>query len=126
MTFLKTIVRRALELMGLSRKAEFGVITASTNPALDSLAPRQIVLVGEGKFRKWAYFRCPCGCGDPIMLSLSRTRRPSWRVYVDWLDRPTLEPSVRQTAGCYSHFWLRAGRVDWCRDTGAPSSAAWD
>jgi hypothetical protein len=86
----------------------------------DHLPPRLLVLVGEGHFHKWAYLACPCGCGNPIMLSLSKTKRPAWHVGVDWLGRPTIEPSARQTAGCYSHFWLRKGRIDWCGDTGKP------
>ncbi len=118
MNFIKSIVRQALESLRLIPKAQFKATTVSANPSLDSLPGGQLVVVGDGRFHKWAYLRCPCGCGDPIMLSLSTTKRPSWRVRLDWLARPTLEPSVRQTGGCYSHFWLRAGCVEWCGDTG--------
>lgn len=52
------------------------------------------------------------------MLSLSKSTRPRWSVTIDRLGRPTLQPSVRQVAGCYSHFWVRRGAVEWCGDTG--------
>jgi hypothetical protein len=56
------------------------------------------------------------------MLSLATARRPHWQVKIDWLDRPTIVPSVWQTDGCFSHFWVKAGRIDWVKDTGRPPS----
>jgi len=120
MNGIKTIIRRILEQLRLIPRTDIGVMTVSTNPAPDSVPSLLLVLVGEGHFHKWAYLACPCGCGHPIMLSLSKTKRPAWHVGIDWLGRPTVEPSVRQTAGCYSHFWLRKGRIDWCGGTGKP------
>jgi Family of unknown function (DUF6527) len=76
-------------------------------------------VVGDKHYRKWAYFNCPCGCGTPIMLSLSAARRPHWRVDIDWLDRPSVEPSVWQTEGCCSHFFVRRGSIQWVGN-GAP------
>jgi Family of unknown function (DUF6527) len=118
MNGIKAILRRTLELLRLIPKTEFVGTTVPASPSYDGLRPGQVVVVGDGRFQKWAYLRCPCGCFELIMLSLSTTKRPSWRARVDWLDRPTLEPSVRQTGGCYSHFWHRTGRVEWCADTG--------
>ncbi|MGB4950377.1 MAG: DUF6527 family protein [Rhizobiaceae bacterium] len=66
---------------------------------------------------KWACFRCPCGCGETIKLSLSKNRRPRWTAISDWLKRPAISPSVRQTNECRCHFWIRQGRIDWCKDS---------
>src|SRR5262245_3187516 len=75
MTGIKTVLRQALELLRLIPRTEFAVVTVDHNPAPDSLPSRQVVLVGDGRSHKWAYLACPCGCGEPIMLSLSKTKR---------------------------------------------------
>ncbi len=90
----------------------------AVNPANEAVPPGRLIVVGGRGYQKWAYLRCPCGCGEVIMLSLAKSRRPRWSVTVDWWGRPTVKPSVRQTMGCYSHFWIRQGVVDWCPDTG--------
>lgn len=89
-------------------------------PNTSELADKDFVIVRSGGFTKWACFLCPCGCGERISLSLMREQRPSWRFTSDWLGRPSVSPSVWQTAGCYSHFWIRRGIVDWCPGTGTP------
>lgn len=95
---------------------------SESHPSLSSLAERDLVVVRSGSFTKWVCLRCPCGCGEKIALSLDKKRRPSWSVVVDWLGRPTVAPSVWQTKGCYSHFWIRKGAVEWCAGTGQPYS----
>lgn len=109
-----------LSALGLITKPRFVARYAERNPAQDAIAESDLVIVQSGGYRKWACFRCPCGCGDKISLSLAANRRPSWRVSADWLGRPTIEPSVWQRAGCYSHFWVRRGQVEWCPGTGQP------
>lgn len=76
------------------------------------------MVVRDGPIDKWICLRCPCGCGEKIMLNLSAKKSPRWRVTTDWLRRPTVEPSVLQVSGCRSHFWIKGGRVDWCPDSG--------
>ncbi|MCW3783225.1 DUF6527 family protein [Defluviimonas salinarum] len=76
-----------------------------------------MIVVRDG-VDKWACFLCPGGCGEVLKLSLSRNRRPRWKVNIDWLARPTAAPSVRQLNECRCHFWIRKGRVEWCRDSG--------
>jgi hypothetical protein len=56
-------------------------------------------------------------CADHACARAAK-RSPRWRVAIDWFDRPTLEPSVWQTDGCYSHFWVKQGRIVWTPDTG--------
>ena len=95
---------------------------ADDNPAPDPLYNGEIVIVGNKDFQKWAYLKCPCGCGNTTMLSLSTKRRPSWQVHMNWMMIPTVHPSVRDTGSCYIHYWIKKGKVYWCRDTGIPFS----
>lgn len=117
---LGAYIRSALAFVGVIRRPEMSAHYLPDHPDRDALAPGELYVVGNSQFQKWALMRCPCGCGDSIMLSLSRKQRPSWSVGIDWLGRPTLHPSVRQTSGCYSHFWLKRGELTWCADTGQP------
>lgn len=105
--------------LGFERKPDFTVELVGTNPSRGSVPSGRIIVVGGPGYQKWAYLRCPCGCGEVIMLSLNHARRPRWSVTIDARGRPTIYPSVRQIAGCFSHFWIRGGRVEWCADTGA-------
>lgn len=58
---------------------------------------------------------CPCGCGETLNLRFFGARRPRWSVSWDHRRRPTVRPSVWRQSGCRSHFFLTAGRIDWCR-----------
>ena len=90
----------------------------AVNPSNDLILPGQLIVVGGKGYQKWAYMRCPCGCDEVIMLSLSKSSRPRWTVSIDTQGRPTINPSVRQVSGCFSHFWVRKGMIEWCDDTG--------
>jgi hypothetical protein len=110
---VKKWIRCLLEELRLIPRTEFVAIVTPDYPDTAALPAEVMHIVGDRQYRKWAYFNCPCGCGAPTMLSLSTTRHPHWRVRIDWLDRPTLQPSVWQTEGCRSHFFVRHGNVDW-------------
>jgi hypothetical protein len=77
----------------------------------DVAAPWRVYLVGEGNGLWKAVFRCPCGCGELIELSLHRVGRPRWIATPHLDGRITLRPSVWRTTGCRSHFILERGRV---------------
>ena len=115
---LKRLCLSVLSWLGLMTKPDVVGELVKVNPAIEAVPSGRVVVVGGPGYQKWAHIRCPCRCGDVIMLSLANSRRPRWTVKMDWLNRPSIEPSVRQTAGCYSHFWVRRGVVDWCSDTG--------
>ncbi|WP_307512857.1 DUF6527 family protein [Variovorax sp. W1I1] len=59
--------------------------------------------------------KCPCGCGRTIELLVIPEASPRWNITSDSAGRPTLHPSVHMKDGCKSHFWLRHGRVQWCK-----------
>jgi len=76
-------------------------------------------LVTDGKNHKWTLFQCPCGCEHVITLSLQSTHNPHWRFTMNTAGQPTLYPSIWQDTSCFSHFWLKEGRIYWCPDSGA-------
>lgn len=112
--------RQALERFGVIEPVQLAARVSQQYPDLETLPEKTLYVVGGLGYQKWAYMVCPCGCGERIMLSLATNRRPHWSVEVDWLGRPTIKPSVWQTAGCFSHFWVKKGRIEWTRDTGKP------
>jgi hypothetical protein len=91
-------------------------------PAPNELGDDTIYVVNDTGLEKWACFKCPGGCGEKMMLSLLRDRRPRWTVKLDWLLRPSVKPSVWQTNECGCHFCIEHGHVAWCAD-GKPTTA---
>lgn len=81
----------------------------------EKLEPKTLYLIGEDDAYWLAVLACPCGCGDAIRLPMSPGSSPCWRVDRP-LNPPTLWPSIHRTVRCKSHFFLRRGNIDWCRD----------
>lgn len=57
--------------------------------------------------------RCPCGCGDNLIVNLDRRSGKAWRMYQRG-DRITLFPSYWRDSACESHFIVWNSRVHWC------------
>jgi hypothetical protein len=74
-----------------------------------------------------ALFKCPCGCGEVVVINTDPRSGPAWRIRVD-ATGVTLMPSVWRTTGCRSHFIVWRSRIWWCRfggdDVGEPSPSA--
>lgn len=82
----------------------------------DAAAAGVLHLIEDDKGQHWlAVMGCPCGCGATIQLPMTPPARPCWQ-FRGTIQKPTLWPSVRRAAGCRSHFILRGGFVQWCRD----------
>ena len=77
------------------------------------LKPRTVYVVREDDMPWYARFRCPCGCGAIVSLSLLPGDNSSWRATEHADGTLTLSPSVWRTTGCGSHFSLRKGQVLW-------------
>lgn len=75
-----------------------------------------IYVVGEDGFFWFVAMICPCGCGEVLYMNLLRERRPSWSFSVETDGTITLTPSVWRQKGCRSHFYVRRGIVEWCRE----------
>lgn len=74
---------------------------------------RVVAIVASGGKQKWAQMRCPCGCGEMIMLNLMQSHSPRWDVVKNQDGTHSLSPSVDSTT-CGAHFWIRRDRLTWC------------
>ena len=92
---------------------EYKVKFVSENPDYSKVREHEMLIVGGKRFVKWAYFKCPCGCGETVVLPLIKSKGPSWSLKVDRLGRPTLTPSIWKTEGCKSHFYIKKGLIIW-------------
>lgn len=79
-----------------ARAQEAGVITVFRSAGTD----------------KWCFFKCPCGCGQQVVLNLMKSHHPVWRV-VQEEGGPSVYPSVDSTT-CGAHFLVRGGSIVWC------------
>jgi hypothetical protein len=57
--------------------------------------------------------RCPCGCGDDLVLNLDGRIGKAWRLYRRGREL-SLYPSYWRDSGCESHFILWKNQVHWC------------
>ena len=81
----------------------------------ESLEANKLYVAGENGYFWAAAMLCPCGCGDVIELNLLKRAQPCWSVKEHPDGSASLMPSVWRRKGCRSHFYLRNGRIDWCR-----------
>jgi hypothetical protein len=83
-----------------------------TEEAPDSLEECVVYLLGEGDYLWSAVLLCPCGCKEAIHLNLLPDASPCWSVRLSgkklWID-----PSIARQNGCRSHFFVRAGKIEW-------------
>lgn len=115
---IRRTVGRILSWLRVIDKPELTIATKLDMPGHEELVSGQAVIVGPKERPKWVTFPCPCDCGTPLLLSLNPDRRPRWSISCDWFGRPDISPSVRRTDGCECHFWVRKGRIEWCKDSG--------
>ena len=75
-----------------------------------------VYIVGENGYTWYAVMRCPCGCGETLHMPLIDDSRPRWKLKIHDDETISLHPSIHRIVGCRSHFFIRQGRIDWCRD----------
>src|ERR1051325_10943904 len=73
-----------------------------------------MVLIHRGRPRM-IVMRCPCGCGDNLIINLDKRTGYAWRLYMD-SGGITLYPSYWREDGCRSHFIVWNSRIFWCLD----------
>lgn len=61
--------------------------------------------------------RCPCGCGDELLINLDRRAGKAWRYYRS-KEGLTLYPSYWRDSHCGSHFVLWNDNIYWCYSRG--------
>lgn len=81
------------------------------------------VLVERGKPRMLV-MRCPCGCGDDLLINLDKQVGPAWRHYHNRRGL-TLYPSYWRDDRCGSHFIIWNNRIYWCYGWGTGHSNDW-
>jgi hypothetical protein len=81
----------------------------------DKLKPNVFYVVEERGTRFHASMVCPEGCGAILNMNLLTDDTPCWTLRYDDDGSATLIPSVWQKTGCGAHFFLRHGRIVWCR-----------
>lgn len=57
--------------------------------------------------------RCPCDCGDDLLINLDRRSGKAWRHYLNARGL-TLFPSYWRDNGCKSHFIVWNSQIYWC------------
>ena len=119
---LRTIARRCLEVLRLVPQSHFLAKVQAIHPTPEQLCPGTLIVVRDNSVDKWICLRCPCGCGAKVQLSMAENRRPRWTARVDWLGRPSVEPSIRRLDECQCHFWVKRGQILWCVDSGEDQS----
>jgi hypothetical protein len=80
-----------------------------------SMPSRDIVLTRDDGEAWSVGMLCPCRCGATIEMLVVEGAKPRWDIEVDDKGRPSLRPSIWRNTGCRSHFWIRSGRVVWCK-----------
>lgn len=118
MARLKKALRQGATSLGLITKPQFVARVVHEHPPEDAIEAGVVYVVGGPGYQKWAVFRCPGNEYEIIQLALMKKYRPRWKVVIDFLERPTIYPSILQLKGSFAHFWVRNGRVEWCADTG--------
>jgi hypothetical protein len=95
-------------------RPDFLCVGVSEAPIDEEMAPGMVYNEVRGGHAKWAHLLCP-RCKDHIQIQTARGKS-NWVLRDDWLNRPTIHPSVWETNACGAHFFVRQGRVVWCGD----------
>ncbi len=94
------------------------IIIKEKTPETDKIFDKDFIEVIYKAKSYWAIFKCPCGCGSLISLTLQNTHKPYWNLKTSIEKRPTLSPSIWRNNGCFSHFWIKDGMIIWCGNSG--------
>ena len=58
---------------------------------------------------------CPCGCRKLLYMNAIKDHPPYWRFEIHGKYNVSLHPSIHRQVGCKSHFFVRRGKIDWCK-----------
>lgn len=89
--------------------------TVRTEELPQNLSWQEVYVLGEGGNVWFVALLCPCGCGALLQMSLLPGADPRWHLIQHDDGSVSLQPSVWRKVGCRSHFFIRRGRIDWCR-----------
>lgn len=100
--------------VGLIRRPHFLCVDVDEAPLDVELKPDLVYREVRRSHPKWAHFTCP-RCGEHIQVPVAASAG-NWRISIDWLNRPTLAPSIWETETCGAHFVVQRGELLWCPD----------
>lgn len=95
-------------------KTKYRIILCEELP--DVIHKDMIYLSGKPDNLCYMAMLCPCGCGETIELNLIQSSHPCWQITWNFNGTISLSPSIRRIRRCKSHFFLRNGKVIWCKD----------
>ena len=81
------------------------------------------VIVERGKPRLMV-LRCPCGCGDDLLINVDRRVGKAWRYYRNQYGM-SLYPSYWRDTACESHFIIWNNNIYWCSGWETEGSDTW-
>jgi hypothetical protein len=68
--------------------------------------------------------RCPCGCGDDLLINVDKRVGPAWRYYRNQYGM-SLYPSYWRDSACRSHFIIWNNHLYWCSGWETEQSDQW-
>lgn len=83
-------------------------------PSSESMEDFKVYYIGTEQWKWLIMFKCPCGCGDIVNLSLLEKSKQFWRVEIMSDKYFSIYPSIDRTVGCRSHFFIKNNEVEWC------------
>lgn len=114
---LFTVIKRLLELLGLSKNSSSKKYIlkqfANRKDAMKAAEQSGVVAIHQiSSTKKWAFFKCPCGCKEQVVLNLMQSHYPFWKVEIESSEDFSISPSIDSTT-CKAHYWIKHGRVIW-------------
>lgn len=81
---------------------------------------KTLLLTKKGNDFTWVRYKCPCGCGELISLSLSPVISPYWSMAISQDNskrlQVTITPSIyMRNTKCCAHYFITANKVIWCK-----------
>lgn len=92
----------------------YQLINSTNRLSNEAVKEFNIYHVGSGEWKWLLMFRCPCGCGDVIQLSLLEKSKQSWKIEIENDKQFSIYPSIDRIVGCKSHFFIKKNKVEWC------------
>lgn len=112
--YILSLIKYFLIKLRIIKKPDFSLKIVKQHPNPDELSNDHIFMIKNGNLKKYLCFNCPGKCKGKVMLPLICPSK--WKIQTDWLNRPSIKPSIRLLNKCHCHFWIKNGKVIWCMD----------
>lgn len=95
-------------------KEGYQLLQINEQPLLEEVEDNIVYHIGDEDWKWLLMFKCPCGCGDVIHLSLLEKSVQKWRIEQEDNNIFSIHPSVNRQVGCRSHFFITRNKTRWC------------